>query len=165
MAGGSTVLVSSPAGAALSARRHDLGPWRALALLTGATAACAVALALGALPSPSVPDAHPRRLGSRAALQSHAATRLPVGLAAASSASIGNTDHGFWPIRDGTSLLTRGGGIHGTFSATGARLRVAQGTLGLSLATIGYGHHVERIGVLAPLPAASQVLYPSRADR
>ena len=141
--------------------RLDLRPWRALVLLAGVTVACVVALALGALPSPSVPGAHPLGPGSRAGLQSDVATRLPVGLAAAASASIGSTDRGFWPVRDGASLLTRGGGIHGSFTASMARLRVAQGTLGLSLAAIGYGRHVERIGALAPSSAASQVLYRS----
>ncbi len=160
VASGPIVVASGPAGAALAGgARHDLRQWRALALLAGATTACAVALALGALPSPSVPGAHPLGLGSRAGLQSHVATRLPTGLAAAASASIGEADRGFWPVRDGASLLTRGGGIHGTFTATGAHLRVAQGTLGLSLAAIGYGQHVERIGALAPSPAASQILY------
>jgi hypothetical protein len=120
---------------------------------------CRRAGAGSTLPSPSVPGAPPLGLGSRAGVQSHVTTRLPVALAAAASASIGNTDHSFWPIRDGSSLLTQGGGIHGTFNATGARLRVAQGTLGLSLAAIGYAQHAEHIGALTPSPAASQVLY------
>ncbi len=160
VAGGPTAAVSGPAGTTLTVgATHNLGPWRALALLAGMTAACAAALALGALPAPSVPSGHPLGLSSRAGLHSDVATRLPVGLAAAASASIGEADRGFWPIRDGASLLTQGGGIHGAFTATGASLRVAQGTLGLSLAAIGYGQHAERIGALAPSPAASQVLY------
>ncbi len=164
VASGPTVAASGPAGAALAAgARLDLRRWRALVLLTGATAACSVALALWALPSPSVPGAHPLGPDSRAGLQSHVATRLPFGLAAAASGSIGEADRGFWPVRDGGSLLTRGGGIHGTFTAAGARLRVAQGMLGLSLAAVGYGRHIERIGALAPSSAASRVVYRNGA--
>jgi trimeric autotransporter adhesin len=104
-----------------------------------------------------VPGAHP--LASRAGLQSHVVTRLPVGLAAAASASIGAAERGFWPVRDGGSLRTRGGGIHGTFTAAGASLRVGEETLGFSLIAVGHGQHVERIGAPAPSSAASQVLY------
>ena len=85
--------------------------------------AAAAALVLTAIPAPPPASAH--RLASHHRLQS-----LPSGLAAAASASIGASQHAFWPVRHGSSLLAQGGGIQGSFSASGASLRVAKGTLG-----------------------------------
>jgi hypothetical protein len=153
-----TVAVSLPHGGALAAgASHDLRPWRVPALLMGAALACLAALALASFPAPTAPDTHPTAL--RHGLQSHLATRLPVGLAAAASASIGASERNFWPVRHGASLLTQGGGIHSTFTASGARLRVAQGTLGLSLTGLGRGQRVEHVATVAPNGAASQILY------
>jgi hypothetical protein len=84
---------------------------------------------------------------------------VPVSLAVAASASIGASDRSFWPVRRGDSLLAQNGGIHSTFTASGARLRVAQGTLGLSLAAVGRGQRVERVAPVAPEGAANQILY------
>jgi hypothetical protein len=84
---------------------------------------------------------------------------VPIGLAAAASASFGASERSFWPVRHRDSLLTKGGGINTTFTAAGAGLRVAQGTLGLSLAAVGHGQRVERVSAVAPEGAANQVLY------
>jgi IPT/TIG domain/FG-GAP repeat len=155
---GRTAAVSIPGGAALTAPgSHKLRPSRIPALLVGAALACIATLALATLPAPPAPSSHP--LGSRHGLQSHLATRLPIGLAPTASASIGASERGFWQVRHGASLLTRGGGIHSTFTASGAALRVAQGTLGLSLTGVGRGQRVERVATVAPSGARSQVLY------
>jgi hypothetical protein len=155
---GRTAVVGIPGGAALAAEgRRDLRPWRLPALLVGAVLACLATLALATLPAPSRPSAHP--LTARHGLQTHRATRLPLSLAGAASASIGASEHGFWPVRHGASLLTQGGGIHSTFTASGAALRAGQGTLGLSLTGLGRGQRVERVATVAPTGAASQVLY------
>jgi hypothetical protein len=95
----------------------------------------------------------------REALQSHLGTRLPIGLAAAASASIGASEHSFWPVRHGASLLTQGGGINGTFDASGPRLRVDRGTLALSLGAVGRGRRVERVSAVLPAGAGNQVAY------
>ena len=114
--------------------------------------AAAAALVLTAIPAPPPASAH--RLASHHRLQS-----LPSGLAAAASASIGASQHAFWPVRHGSSLLAQGGGIQGSFSASGASLRVAKGTLDLSLAAVGHGQHLQPVAAAAPSPADSQVLY------
>lgn len=152
---GPKAVVSIADGGAPAARGgHELRSWRVPALLVGAAIACIAALALARLPaSPSTPP-----LASRSSLQ-NLPTRLPVSLAVAASASIGASDRSFWPVRRGDSLLARNGGIHSTFTASGARLRVAQGTLGLSLAAVGRGQRVERVAPVAPEGAANQILY------
>ena len=153
-----TTMVSIAGGAALTApESHVLRPSRVPALLVGAALACIATLALATLPSPTAPSTHP--LALRHGLQSHLAAGLPVSLAAAASASIGASEHSFWPVRHGASLLTQGGAIHSTFTASGAALRVAQGTLGLSLAGVGRGQHLKRVAAVAPSGAAGRILY------
>jgi hypothetical protein len=139
---------------------QDLRPWRTLALL-GATFACIATLVLAALPAPIAPSTTPstRPLPSRHALPTHLTARLPVSLAPAASAKIGASEHSFWPVRRGGSVLTTGGGIHTTFTASGAGLHVAQGTLGISLTGVGRGQHLKHVAAVAPKRAASQVLY------
>jgi hypothetical protein len=158
MAAGSNALARVPCGAALTARAgHGLRPARSLALLAGAAFACLATLALAKLPAPATPIS--RSLVSRPDLPSPTATRLPAGLAAAASSSIGTAERGFWPVRRAASLLTQGGNIHGTFVASGARLSVARGTLGLSLAALGRGRSLGRIAAVGPQAAANQILY------
>ena len=154
-----TVAASVTHGGVLAAEAsHDIRRRRVSALLVGAPLACIAAIALATLPALTAPSAH--RPASHRGLQSHpASTSLPVSLAAAASASIGASEHSFWAVRHGASLLTQGGGIHSTFTASGAALRVAQGTLGLSLTAVGRGQRVERVAAVAPTGAASQILY------
>src|SRR6202040_4187322 len=94
---------------------------------------------------------------------SHSASRLPVSLAAVASAGIGASNRSFWPIRRGASLLAQGGGIHSTFTDSRAELRVAQGTLDLSLAGVGRGQRLDRLAAVAPTRAANQVAYRQRS--
>jgi hypothetical protein len=153
-----SALVRIPAGAALEAGGSDeVTPWRTPALIIGATLACIAALALATLPALTGPSTHP--LTSRHGLRGHATTRLPISLASTASASIGASEHGFWPVRHGASLLAQGGSIHSTFTVSGAALRVAQGTLGLSLTAVGRGQRVAPVAAVAPTGAANQVLY------
>jgi YD repeat-containing protein len=137
-------------GALAAAGRYSLTWRRVPALVLGAVLACIAALALATLPTPPAPSTHPAR---------HGLAGLPITLAPAASASIGASDRSFWPVRHGAALLTRGGGIHSTFTASGADLRVAQGTLGLSLAAVGHDHSVEPVPAVTPTKAANQVLY------
>ncbi len=135
--------LASSSGALAAPAGLDVRRWRVPALILGAVLACITALALATLPSTNVPDTHSPT--ARRGLKSHLATSLPVTLAPAASASIGASERSFWPARRGASLLTRGAGIHGTFTASGADLRVAGGTLGLSVARVGRG---ERLAAL-----------------
>jgi len=126
-------------------------------LLVGILAVVLAAVALTALAAPTAPTAPAGT--PRDALQRQAVARLSAGLAAAASVTIGGSERSYWPMRRGDSLRTSGGGIRGAFSAGGARLRVAQGTLGLSLAGVGRGRDLEQVAGVAPLRAAGQVVY------
>jgi hypothetical protein len=152
------VVVSLPYGGAWATGASlDLRRWRVPALLVGAAFACIATLALATFPAPTAPSTHP--LALRHGLQSHLATRLPISLAPTASASIGAYEHSFWPVRRGASLLAQGGGIRSAFSISGARLRVAQGRLALSLASVGRGQHVQGVRTVAPSVQANQILY------
>ena len=83
----------------------------------------------------------------------------PVSLAPAASASVGAAEHSFWPVRNGDALHSNGGGIHSRFTASGAMLRVARGTLDLSLTAVGHGERLHSVPVAAPAAAQNQVLY------
>ncbi len=115
---------------------HESRPRRALALLAGAAAAGIAVLALGVSPALSAQDGHPPAL--RAGLQSPVPARLPAGLAAAASASIGGADRGLSPARDGLSLPAGGGGIGSTLIQQGPTLAGAgengEGIFGYSVA-------------------------------
>ena len=142
-------------GALMAGDSHESRPWRVKALILGAVLACLAALAVATLPAPTAPSTHPSRHG----LQSRVATRLPINLAPPASATIGASERGFWPVRHGGALLTQGGGIHSTFTASGAALRMGQGTLGLSLIGVGRRGHLAPIGAVAPTGAANQIVY------
>jgi FG-GAP repeat len=136
----------------------NLTHWQVLTLILGAVLACVGALALARLPSTPTPSStHP--LTVRRGLQSHPATLMPISLAPAVSASIGASDHSFWPVRRGASLLTQGWGVHSIFNASGVSFRAAHGTLGLSLAAIGRGRRFDPIATVAPIAASNQVIY------
>ena len=158
MRAGQAVAMSIPDGADLAAGAgHDRRLGLVPGLLVGISVAAVVAVALTTLPAPTAPGRHPS--GSRDVLRSSSSTRLSAGLAAVASTSIGASQQSFWPVRRGDSLLTKGGGIAGAFTASGARLRVAQGTLAISLAALRRGRRVEHIAGVGPSRAASQVLY------
>src|SRR5262245_25398049 len=129
---------------------------RASALVLGAALGYAAISALATLPATAPASAHP--LASNG-LRGRVATRVPIGLAAAASARLGASHHGFWPVRRGQALVTRGAGIGGTFTASGPRLRVAQGTLGLSFQGVGRGARLQGVPAAAPAPVTNEVLY------
>jgi FG-GAP repeat len=152
-----TVAVSVPDGGGLVAPiRHERRLARVPWLLAGLAIAALATVALTTLATPAPSGYLP---SSRHARSHQLFPRVSPGLAAAASASIGASEQAYWPVRRGDSLLTKGGGIASTFSAAGARLRAAQGTLGLSLAGIGRGQRLQRIGTVAPSRQASQIVY------
>jgi hypothetical protein len=146
--------VLSNGGALAPDARHGIGPWRLPTLVLGALLACVAALAPAML-LVLTPSGKPLAVERG----SHGRTLIPVSLAPAASASIGASDHGFWPVRHGALLLTRGGGIHSTFTALGATLHVSGGTLGLSLAGIGRYGRLDTAPPVTPTVAANEVLY------
>jgi len=130
---------------------------RLATLLTGLVLAAVATLALTTQLAPRAPAR--QVLAMRHGPSIPSATRVPEGLAAAASASIGASEHAFWPVRRGGSLRTAGGGIASTFTASGTVLRVAQGTLGLSLTGVGRGRRIHGLTTAAPEGSANQVLY------
>lgn len=82
-----------------------------------------------------------------------------VGLLASVSAGAGASAQRFWPLREGGSLLTAGGGIRGEFGRSGVTLRAAAGTLSLALAGVSRGGRVQPVSAVAPAPGAGSVAY------
>ena len=127
-------------------RRYKLGP-----------AACCAALALVALAAPTASS--PRAPASRHEAQGHPTRTLPVSLAAAVSVGMGASERGFWPARRGDALVTQSGEIQGSFTSAGASVRVAQGSVGLSLAAVQRAGNVEPVAAVAPTRATNRVTY------
>jgi len=163
MAGSKVMTVTGRVGAlssdgALAARPTlDVGRWPAPRLAIGAVLAAIAALALATLPALISTDFRAVPVGE--GLPSHPVTSTPLSLAPRVSASVGASEGRFWVVRHGDSLLTHGGGIRATFSASGAAMRVGRGTLGLSLAGVGRGRRLDPIAAVAPAGAANQILY------
>jgi FG-GAP repeat len=157
--GGRSAVVSlSDGGGALAAGSgFVVRPWRGPAMLVGAGLACVVALVLATLPAPMAPSTQPP--AGRDGAHGQAPAGMSLGLAAVASATIGAAEHSFWPVRRGASLSSQGGGIQSAFTASGARLRVARGTLAVSLASVARGRQVERMPAVAPSSAANQIIY------
>ena len=123
--------------------------------LAGVTALCVVALlAVLVVRAPFSSSGV-----SRAAPAGGSAVSLPGGLAAAASESVGAAERGFWLAPRGGALAGEGGGIASSFAAEGARLRVAEGTVGFSLAGIGRGQQLTRVVAVAPVARANEALY------
>ena len=155
---GRVAVVRACDGAALARdARLDSRRWLVPALIPGAVLACVATLALATLTSTGAPGSRPPAPlhGPR----STSASSLPGALAAAASASIGAAVRGYWPVRRDGSLLAAGGGIHSTFTGSEATLRVAEGTVSLSLAGVGRGGRLEPVAAVAPTGAANRVLY------
>ena len=119
--------------------------------------ACCAALAVVALAVPTASS--PRAPASRHEAQGHSTGTIPVSLAAAVSVGMGSSERAFWPARRGDALLTRSGGIQGSFTSAGASMRVAQGSLGLSLAALRRAGNVEPVAAVAPTRATNRVTY------
>jgi hypothetical protein len=133
-----------PAGVSL-----EVGHRRLPVLVVTAALACIAALAVllqaGAAPIRSItsaPGAH-----------------VPAGLAPIASASIGRSERSFWAVPSGGSLVTDGGGIQTSFTASGAHVQAAAGTLDLSLSSVGRGRQLAPVSAAAPAAHANQVLY------
>ena len=86
---------------------------------------------------------------------------LPAGLLTAASDSIGAVERRYWPTRRDGALRARGGGIHSSFTASGASLRVSGGTLSLSLPILSDGPRPQPLRGTAPSSATDRVLYRS----
>jgi hypothetical protein len=138
----------------LVADRRRLGR-RALLLV----ALAAAAMGALAIPIDFGPAAGTAPSAGSHALRNHLSTPLPVTLAAPASATIGGSERAFWAARRGQALLTEGGGIHGTFTASGVHLRTRRGTLAMSLAAVGRGQQITPLGAVAPEGSRSQVVY------
>jgi hypothetical protein len=151
------VSLSDSGGTLASGSSFDLTPWRAGALLVGAALACLLTLLLTVLPAPLAPSAPAPAARDRA--HSQRLVGMSVGLAAAASAKIGAAERVFWPASHGGSFSSRGGGIQATYTSSGARLRLAGGTLAVSLASVARDRHVDRIASVAPSSVANQVVY------
>jgi hypothetical protein len=135
----------------------DLRAWRGPALLVGAAIACVITLVLATLPAPVAPSVQLPVARDRA--HSQPLVGISPALAAAASARIGAAEHSFWPVRRGVSIWSEGGGIRAAYTSSGARLRFAQGTLAVSLASVARGRHLERFSSAAPTSAANQIVY------
>jgi hypothetical protein len=130
----------------------------------GRRAPLLIALAVAALGALAIPIHFGPAAGTAPsagshALRSHLSTPLPATLAAPASATIGGSERAFWAVRRGDALLTEGGGIDGTFTASGAHLRTPSGTLAMSLAAIGRGQQFAPLRAVAPEGSRSQVVY------
>jgi IPT/TIG domain/FG-GAP repeat len=134
----------------------ELRPWRIPALLLGAALAGIATLVLASSLAATAPGVHAPFSRDRA----HSiATPLPASLAPSASASIGASDGRYWPIRRGDALLAQGGGINSAFSISGAQLRVARGTLALSMESFGRDGLLAPVKPAAPSATGSQILY------
>ena len=147
----------SDGGALAGDARLDLRSWRVQVCALGAVVACITAVALTTLTSATAPNAHTRSV--RPGFKDRTGTLMPISLASAASGAIGDAQRSFWAVRRGESLAARGGGIRSTFTASGASLRGAQGSVTLSLASVGRGRSLHPITPVAPTSAANRVVY------
>jgi hypothetical protein len=127
---------------------------RVRATALAALLACLVAAVLATLPSVTAPGM--RTAGRRL---THPDTLLPGALAPAASAGIGAADSSFWATRAGISLVTKGGGVQGSFTRSGAELRVREGSAVFSLAGVGSGAETSRAEGVAPTATRNAVRY------
>lgn len=148
-------IVVAPAGRGLAVERQVTRRLRLL--LAGAALACLATLAVATLPAVTAPSS--RSLASHRGLRHHLLARLPSSLTPVASASIGASRNNFWPVRHGADLSTHGGGIRSTFTASGAALRVHQGTADLSLISVGRAQRAQPVAGAAPSRTANEVLY------
>lgn len=152
-------LAAQGAGAIAVEPRPGLSAPRTTTVAMGALLAALLgALALATHPFTSTSQAP--RVGVRRQ-PSQTAVLMPGALASAASARIGASESDFWATREGAALTMRGGGIRTTFTAAGANLRTARGTLALSLLNAGSGS----LAAVAPAAAANRASYRYGAVR
>jgi hypothetical protein len=154
-----------PEGALLPVGAGRMPSSRRSAALIGTLALAAIAaLAALVLTTASSPKVQGSRARSRPREpEGMLAPALPTNLAAAASARIGAAERSFWPVRRGATLLASGGGIHSAFTPAHAILRVRDGTVALSLAAVGRGSHLQRVGAAAPSSSTNEILYSHRS--
>ena len=78
---------------------------------------------------------------------------------------IGASERSFWAVRAGRLLRTRGGGIEGTFEASGARLAAQGASVRMALTGIGGLRRLRSGGAVAPSANADEVIYRMGAIR
>jgi len=84
---------------------------------------------------------------------------LPAALIAAASSRIGSAEPAFWPVRSADALVTRGGGLVSTFTASGAQLRAPAGAVRLALTAVGRGERATPVVPASPTIGRSEVIY------
>ena len=85
--------------------------------------------------------------------------RLPVGLAAAVSATIGGDEPRFAASVTRREPVTHGGGLETVFEPAGPALRAAGGKLSLHLEAVGRKGAGVRVGSAAPMASGNRVIY------
>jgi hypothetical protein len=131
----------------------------------GAPASCAVALAalVAALATVGTPFSGDRASAPARAFRAAAAGSfgrpLPAALAAAASSRIGASSRAFWPVRVGSTLAARAGGIAARFSEAGVRLAAPAGALSFSLESIGRGSRSMPPAAAMPVAHGGEVVY------
>jgi hypothetical protein len=122
----------------------------------GAALACLLVLvvALGAWTAPRV-----RSLLAGPDGREQTAAGIPAALIPAASAALGRSGRAYWAARRGDSLQTVGGGIRTSFTASGAHVTVAAGTLDLALVSAGHAGRIDRLQTASPSAIASEVSY------
>jgi hypothetical protein len=98
------------------------------------------------------------RSSSATAPARSALSAAPAGLQSAASAAIG-AQKAFSIRHQGASLVSAGGGISTVFASSGPIVQLGNAKLGLSLAGVGYGSHLSKLGSAAPVATGSQVAY------
>ena len=157
---GADTLGTPDGGVGSVALGFDLTGTRARALALGTLLACLLALAVAAPRTASV--GHPAPASVRHGSSVQPARSMPLSLAAAVSASVGAAERRFWPVRRGASLVSAGGGVRSTFSASGVAIRLGRGSLALSLAGVARGGRFDPVAAVAPSGSANQTLYLHR---
>lgn len=128
-----------------------VGPISRPRLMLLAGLACLVSLAL-VMPAATAPGRGRGVLG-------RSGTSVALGLALSASVSIGASERRFWPVREGATLVTKGGGIEGTFVSAGAVLRVRDETLELALTDVGDAQRLEPVAQVRPTQDKHRILY------
>lgn len=83
----------------------------------------------------------------------------PLALRTAASAAIGAQASRYAAVRTNGSLVSSGGGLSTSFTASGLAVHLGTSTLGMAFAGIGYGAQLARPGYAAPTAALNTVSY------
>jgi FG-GAP repeat len=83
----------------------------------------------------------------------------PLALQTAASSTIGAQASRYAAIRENGSLVSSGGGLSTSFTASGLTVHAGGSTLGMAFAGIGYGAQLARPGYAAPTAALNKISY------